>query len=225
MTELVWRHLTCYWNLLLFYHRSCRFQRKTGFSFSVGKFFINDLKSLHCKKENWIELYNLFCLIITMALRYQNSVKMALLSFRYFYFASNVFASLNLFLLSLKYFCFSSIFIQIFFPFLQIFSLSFKYFFLLSFKYCFALLQIVFSFPSNIFCFPSNIFLLSFKYFLQIILLLFKKFCFSSNVFASLQRFLYYFRFYCFALKLFSLLSFFKFYCFPLKLFFFAFLL
>ena len=123
MTELVWRHLTCYWNLLLFYHRSCRFQRKTGFSFSVGKFFINDLKSLHCKKENWIELYNLFCLIITMALRYQNSVKMALLSFRYFYFASNVFASLNFFF----YFPSNT------FAFLQY---SFKYF-LLSFKYFF----------------------------------------------------------------------------------------
>ena len=156
---------------------------------------------------------------MTMALRYQNSFKMALLSFRYFYFALNVFASLNFFLHSVKYFCFSSIFIQIFFAFLQIFLLYFKYFFCSPSNICFALLQIVFSFPSNIFGFPSNIFLLSFKYFLQIILLPFKKVCFSSNVFASLQRFLYYFRFYCFALKLFSLLSSFKFYCFPLKLF------
>ena len=137
---------------------------------------------------------------------------MALLSFRYFYFALNVFASLNFFLHFLKYFCFSSIFIQIFFAFLQIFAL-------LSFKQFFPFLQIFLAFLQIFFCFSAIIFLLSFKYILQIILLPFKKVQFSSNVLASLQRFLYYFRFYCFALKLFSLLSSFKFYCFPLKLF------
>ena len=113
-----------------------------------------------------------------------------------FCFPSNIFALLQIFfLLSFKYLLCSPS---------NSFFLSFKYFWL-SFKYFFAFLQLFF--------------LLSFKYFLQIILLPFKKVCFSSNVFASLQRFLYYFRFYCFALKLFSLLSSFKFYCFPLKLF------
>ena len=123
---------------------------------------------------------------------------MALLFFKYFYFPSNNFTFLQGFLLSCDF---------------LIFLLSFN------------IHSNIFCFLSNIFyCFPSNIFLfLSFKYvfaLLQILLFPFKYFyffsfkyffCFISNIlFAFLQRFLHYFIFYCFPLKLLSLLSFFN---------------
>ena len=107
-------------------------------------------------------------LLTMIALRCQNCFKMALLSFKYFYFPSNNFPFLQrflppfFFLLSFKYFCSPSVFIQIIFAFLQMFLFSFKYFsfpsnifFLIFFKY----ILLSFSIHSNIFCcFPSNIF-------------------------------------------------------------------
>ena len=168
-------------------------------------------------------------------------------------FPSGIFTLLQMFLLpwiffllSLKYFCFSSIFIQIFFAFLQIFFLCFPS------NICFALLQIGFFFPLNIFAFlriffalqkffftflqifvfPSfKYFLLSFKYFFAFL----QKFSFPSHEiyfafppifpsinFVALQKVLFFFQCFCFTPKVFILLQILLL-CF--KTFFFAFLL
>ena len=116
---------------------------------------------------------------------------MALLFFKYFYFPSRVFAFLRFFNI-FAFFQYS----------FKYFLLSFKHFLLLSFKYFFvSFLQIRFCSPSN-----SSVSLQIFLFFfLQIFLLLHFKY-----FFAFLQRFLHYFIFYCFPLKLLSLLSFFN---------------
>ena len=100
-------------------------------------------------------------LLTMIALRCQNCFKMALLSFKYFYFPSNNFPFLQRFLLPFFFYFPSNIFALLQYSF-KSFLLSFKcfcfpsnMFFLIFFKYIF----LSFSIHSNIFCcFPSNIF-------------------------------------------------------------------
>ena len=81
----------------------------------------------------------------------------------------NGFAFLQMLSLSFKYFCFPSVFIQIFFAFRQIFFIAFlQIFFCFPWNifYCFrSNIYIFFCFRSNIFCFHAYFFLLSFKNF------------------------------------------------------------
>ena len=123
-------------------------------------------------------------LLTMIALRCQNCFKMALLSFKYFYFPSNNFPFLQRFLPPFFFFTFLQIFLLSFsihsnhfcfpsnvFVFLQVLFFSFKYVF-------FDFLQIYFAFLQYSF---KYFLLLSFKYFFS----LFFKYFF----FAFLQRY------------------------------------
>ena len=139
----------------------------TKISFSVlrntyNKFFFHDSNSF--KRSYLFITYN-----IIRTIRWNNQNKISV---------KNGFAFLQVLLLSFKYFCFPSIFIQIFFAFLQklFLLLSFKYFFLFSFKYfLLSFKYIFFAFLQIFFCFPAFFFTL-----LQIFLLSFN---IHSNIF------------------------------------------
>ena len=106
----------------------------TKISFSVlrntyNKFFFHDSNSF--KRSYLFITYN-----IIRTIRWNNQNKISV---------KNGFAFLQVLLLSFKYFCFPSIFIQIFFIFLQIFFIAFLQIFFFAFlQMFFAVLQIFF---------------------------------------------------------------------------------
>ena len=141
---MVWRYLTCCWNLLLFYHSTCRFRRKKQVFLFQWEKFLSMIWNLYIVKKR-VELN--FKIYFVRLLRWPWGITIIL---KWLRFRSSIFTLLQRFLLSLKYFCFPIIFIQIFlfFAFLQI---------------------LFFCFPSNIYIYffaLLQIFLISFEYFL-----------------------------------------------------------
>ena len=156
-------------------------------------------------------------LLTMIALRCQNCFKMALLSFKYFYFPSNNFPFLQRFLPPFFFYFPSNIFALLQYSF-KSFLLSFKCFCFPSSTFLF--LQICFFwFSSNIFCFPSVFIQIFFVAFLQIFFFAFLQipffcfpakififspwniFCFPSDNFAFLQIVLFFFQFFLLSCK------------------------